>query len=160
MLKGVRKIKNDRVNTYSDRVKKVTLPEIRSQSPGPDPDFANISYQQTTEIKEAQFDAGIQKKLQRRIRQGQLTIEGRLDLHGCNQIQATNALNEFLRMALAAEFRMLIVIHGKGSRSESDSVLKPLVRHWLARQSTVLAWCPAQPKHGGEGASYIYLRSS
>jgi DNA-nicking Smr family endonuclease len=103
---------------------------------------------------------GLQRKLQRKIRQGQLAIEDSLDLHGYNQKQATATLVQFLQQALASRFRMLVIIHGKGSRSGNDAVLKPLVRHWLAQQSAVLAWCPAQPKHGGDGASYVYLRNA
>ena len=123
------------------------------------PDFASIDFQQRSGLTEAHFSPGIQKKLQRKIRQGQLSIEDRLDLHGYNQNQAIAALGRFLDQALAAGFRMLIIIHGKGSRSDSDAVLKPLVRHWLAGRSSVLGWCPAQPQHGGEGACYVYLRT-
>ena len=53
---------------------------------------------------------------------------------------------------------MLLVIHGKGYRSETEAVLKPLVHRWLAEQPSVLAWCPAQARDGGAGASYVYLR--
>jgi len=159
LMPGVKKIEDDRINLYDHRKKPAALPKTRPQTADLNPDFASIDYRQRSEIAESQFDAGIQKKRQRKIRQGQLAIEDRLDLHGYYQNQAIAALNEFLQQALTAELRMLIVIHGKGNRSGSDAVLKPLVRHWLAQQSSVLAWCPAQPKHGGDGASYVYLRS-
>ena len=159
MVEGVTKIENDRVNVYRDRTKPVAPPKIRSRPANSTTDFASIDYQQRLEIREVQFNPGIQKKLQRKIRQGQLVIEDRLDLHGCTQKQAITVLGEFLDHAFRSEFRMLIIIHGRGSRSDSEAVLKPLVRHWLATQSSVLAWCPAQPKHGGDGACYVYLRS-
>ena len=159
MVEGVTKIENDRVNVYRDRTKSVAPPKIRSRLSDSTTDFASIDYQQRLGIKEIQFNPGIQKKLQRKIRQGQLVIEDRLDLHGYTQKQAITALDEFLDHAFGSEFRMLIIIHGRGSRSDSEAVLKPLVRHWLAAQSSVLAWCPAQPKHGGDGACYVYLRS-
>ena len=158
MVPGVKKIDDDRINIYCHRKKSAATPKSRSRSADSNPDFANIDYRQRSEINESRFDAGIQKKLQRKIRQGQLAIDDRLDLHGYYQKQAITALDEFLHQSLASELRMLIVIHGKGNRSDSDAVLKPLVRHWLAQQSSVLAWCPAQPKHGGDGASYVYLR--
>jgi len=159
LIPGVKKIEDDRINVYRDRKKPAAPPKTRSQTADLNPDFASIDYRQRSEIAESRFDVGIQKKLQRKIRQGQLAIEDRLDLHGYYQNQAIAALNKFLQQALIAEFRMLIVIHGKGNRSDSDAVLKPLVRHWLAQQASVLAWCPAQPIHGGEGASYVYLRN-
>jgi len=159
MVEGVTKIENDRVNLYRDRTKPVAAVKIQPRFADSTTDFASIDYQQRSGIRDTQFNPGIQKKLQRKIRQGQLAIEDRLDLHGCTQKQAITALDEFLGHALRSEFRMLIIIHGRGSRSDSEAVLKPLVRDWLATQSSVLAWCPAQPKHGGDGACYVYLKS-
>jgi len=54
--------------------------------------------------------------------------------------------------------RFLVIVHGQGYGSRNEAVLKPLIRHWLSRQDCVMAWCPAQPKHGGDGATYVYLR--
>jgi DNA-nicking Smr family endonuclease len=160
LMTGVKKLEDDRINVYHHRIKKPGLPKSGARSIDSNPDFASIDYQQRSGIRESQFNVGIQKKLQRRIRQGQLAIEDSLDLHGYNQKQATATLVRFIQQALASQFRMLVIIHGKGSRSDNDAVLKPLVRHWLAQQSVVLAWCPAQPKHGGDGASYVYLRNA
>jgi DNA-nicking Smr family endonuclease len=158
LMMGVKKISNDRVNLYHDRAKKTALPGQPTQAAGSNLDFANISYDRQSDIKDSWFDSGIQKKLQRKIRQGQLPIEDRIDLHGYTQKQAIAALGEFLHQAVSAEFKMLVIIHGKGNRSGSEAILRPLVRHWLAQQSSILGWCPAQAKHGGEGASYVYLR--
>lgn len=160
LMSGVKKLEDDRINVYHHRIKKPGLPKSGARSVDSSPDFVSIDYRQRSGISESQFNAGIQRKLQRKIRQGQLAIEDSLDLHGYNQKQATASLARFVQQALASQFRMLVIIHGKGSRSDSDAVLKPLVRHWLAQQSAVLAWCPAQPKHGGDGASYVYLRNA
>jgi DNA-nicking Smr family endonuclease len=158
LMTGVKKISDDRINIYRDRAKKTALPGRKTHAPESNLDFANISYDQQSNIKDSQFDSGIQKKLQRKIRQGQLPIDDRIDLHGYTQKQAIAALGEFFRRAVSAEFKLLVIIHGKGNRSGSEAILRPLVRHWLAQQSSILGWCPAQPKHGGEGASYVYLR--
>ena len=160
LMTGVKKLEDDRINVYRHRIKKTSLPKRGAHSVDSNPDFASIDYQQRSGIRESQFDVGIQRKLQRKIRQGQLAIEDSLDLHGYNQKQATAMLARFVQQALASQFRMLVIIHGKGSRSDNEAVLKPLVRNWLAQQSVVLAWCPAQPKHGGDGASYVYLRNA
>ena len=82
LMTGVKKIEHDRINVYRHRRKKTSLPKTGSRSAALDPDFASIDYQQRSGIRESQFDMGIQKKLQRKIRQGQLTIEDSLDLHG------------------------------------------------------------------------------
>lgn len=158
LMTGVKKIVDDRVNIYHDRTKKNALPGRKTQAPESGLDFSNITFRQQSNISDTRFDSGIQKKLERKIRQGQLPIDDRIDLHGCTQKLATAALDEFLRRAIAARFKTLVIVHGKGNRSGGEAVLRLLVRHWLAQQSSVLGWCPAQPKHGGGGASYVYLR--
>ncbi|MCZ6488640.1 MAG: Smr/MutS family protein [Gammaproteobacteria bacterium] len=158
LMTGVKRISDDRINVYHDRAKKIALPRAKTGVSEPSLDFVNISYDQQTKISDSQFDSGIQKKLERKIRRGQLAIGDHLDLHGYTQKEAIAALEEFLHRAVTAELKLLVIIHGKGNRSGSKAVLRPLVRYWLSRQSSVLGWCPAQPKHGGSGASYVYLR--
>ena len=159
LMTGVRKISNDRINIYRDRAKNTAQPEPNSKYAESNLDFTRLSYQHRSDIRDSRFDNGMQKKLQRRIRQGQLPIEDRLDLHGHTQKKTIAALEEFLHHAVSAQYKLIMIIHGKGDRSADEAVLRPLVRHWLAQQSSVLAWCPAQPKHGGAGASYVYLRA-
>ena len=158
LITGVKRFSDDRVNMYRDRAKNTGLPKSKTRVPESNLDFANISYDQQTEISDSRFDTGIQKKLERKIRRGQLPIENQIDLHGYTQKEAIAALEEFLHRAVTAELKLLVIIHGKGNRSGSEAVLRPLVRYWLSQQSSVLGWCPAQPKHGGSGASYVYLR--
>ena len=158
LMPGVKKIADDRINIYSDRVKKATQRKPNKQTPVADLDYSNITYHQRSNINDTRFDSGIQKKLVRRIRQGQLPVDDRIDLHGHTQKEASAVLEEFLQNAIAAQFKLLVIVHGKGNRSGGEAVLRSLVRHWLAQQSSVLGWCPAQPKHGGDGASYVYLR--
>ena len=109
--------------------------------------------------RDSYFGTGLQKKLQRRIRQGQLRPEASLDLHGYRQHQALEALPEFIGNACARGLRLVIIVHGQGYRSQHDAVLKPLVHRWLAASAQVLAWCPAQPRDGAAGATYVYLRT-
>jgi len=158
LMTGVKKISDDRINIYRDRTKKTALPRSKTGASESSLDFVNIGYDQQTKISESRFDNGIQKKLERKIRRGQLEIGDYLDLHGYTQKEAIAALEEFLHRAVTAKLKLLVIIHGKGNRSGSEAVLRPLVRYWLSQQSSVLGWCPAQPKHGGSGASYVYLR--
>lgn len=158
LVPGVKKLDHDRINTYQNRVKKSARPTPRTSESRPD--FSNIGFQQLNHLQDSHYNSGITKKQQRKIRQGTLAIDDQLDLHGYTQEQAIIQLNHFLDQALSSSFKLLIIVHGKGQRSAGDAVLKPLVQHWLAHQSSVLAWCPAQANHGGNGASYVYLRSS
>ena len=157
LVAGVKKLKNDRINTYQHRAKKP--PASRGQSGDSMADFSSIEHRQLSELQDSYFNSGITKKLQRKIRQGILPIDDELDLHGFNQQQSITELTRFLDHALSMGLKMLIIIHGKGQGSGGKAVLKPLVQHWLAQQASVLAWCPTQANHGGSGASYVYLRA-
>ena len=61
LMAGVKKISDDRINIYRDRVKKTTQPRSRTQAPESSLDFVDISFDQQTNIKDSQFDTGIQK---------------------------------------------------------------------------------------------------
>ena len=154
MIPGVRRMRSDRINVYRQRAR----PKQPSRRPEARTDTDQHAMPEPA--RSAYFNTGIQKKLERRIRQGQIRPEDSLDLHGYRQAEAQVALESFIDNALAARYRMVIIIHGQGYRSQSDAVLKPLVQRWLANQHSVLAWCPAQPRDGAAGASYVYLRSN
>lgn len=103
--------------------------------------------------------AGIDRSTRRRLAQGQLPIEARLDLHGLNAEQAERRLNNFLNVALANGLRVVLVITGKGQMGQG--VLRKLVPEWLKSgplSSSVLAISTAQPSDGGAGALYVMLR--
>lgn len=155
MVPGVRRLQHDRINLYRQRGEKKSGPrrsagDARSPAPAAPGGFALQ--------RDAWFDSGLQKKLQRRIRQGLIRPQASLDLHGYRGQQALEALPRFVDQALRQGMRMVIIIHGQGFRSQSDAVLKPLVQRWLADHPGVLAYCPAQPRDGAAGASYVYLR--
>jgi len=160
LMTGVKKLEDDRINVYRHRIKKTGLPKRGAHSVDSNPDFASIDYQQRSGIRESQFDVGIQRKLQRKIRQGAIRPEDSIDLHGYRQAEALLELDGFMSQAIQRRYRMILIIHGQGYRSQSEAVLKPLVQRWLSEQSQVLAWCPAQLRDGAGGASYVYLRGS
>lgn len=156
LMAGVKRLHNDRINVYRHRGHKKFVPRSQDHNAAAPANYPSMS----TPARDSHFNSGMQTKLQRRIRQGQIRPEASLDLHGYRQHEAEQALAQFLEHALQRSMRMVIVIHGQGYRSHSDAVLKPLVQRWLANQPGVLAWCPAQPRDGAAGASYVYLRSS
>ena len=156
LMPGVKRLHDDRINRYEQRQPKPLAKQNKAESS--EADFAALSYRQQTEIQQSYFDHGIQKKLRKRIRQGLIPVDDSLDLHGYTQKTVRSALSAFFTESLIRGHKMIIVIHGKGQRSENSAVLKPLTLHWLSQQESILAWCPAQPKDGGQGASYVYLR--
>ena len=156
LMPGVKRLHDDKINHYQQRTPKSIAKKIIEESGRTD--FAALSYSQKADIRESFFDHGIQRKLQKKIRQGLLPVDDSLDLHGYTQKTALAALSAFFTDSLNFGHKMVIVIHGKGQRSQNSAVLKPLTLHWLSQHKSVLAWCPARPGDGGQGASYVYLR--
>ncbi|MDJ0779280.1 MAG: Smr/MutS family protein [Gammaproteobacteria bacterium] len=156
MVPGVRRLHQDRVSPYLHRPARATR-ATRQDTPR---EIRATAVSAGTPAEAAQFNTGLQRKLQRRIRRGEIRPEARLDLHGLRQHEALAALDEFLAEVLAAGLRMVVIIHGQGLRSQRDAVLKPLTQRWLASCPEVLAWCPAQPRDGAAGATYAYLRAT
>lgn len=94
-----------------------------------------------------------------RFLKGELDIEGRIDLHGLTLDLAHKALAGFLMQARGRGHRMVLVITGKGAGK--GGALKRLVPLWLSAPpfATMIAGlATARPRHGGEGALYLYLR--
>lgn len=104
--------------------------------------------------------AGIQQKVQKKLRRGELPIEEELDLHGYTVNEAKIAIQDFLYECKRQHIRYIRIIHGKGYRSDQKiPVLKTHVAYWLPQINDVLAFSSALPKDGGTGALYILLKS-
>ena len=105
---------------------------------------------------------GLDKRTMVKLRRGQFRIEGEIDLHRFTQEQAHSALDGFLAAAQTAGRCCVLVITGKGLRSDGPvGVLRHAVPHWLnlpPNRARVLAFCHATPADGGEGALYVLLR--
>jgi DNA-nicking Smr family endonuclease len=94
-----------------------------------------------------------------RLKRGRVAIEAKLDLHGMTQERAHRALTSFLTEVQAAGRRTVLVVTGKGL--EQGGILRSMVPRWLGEtgnRERVVAFCPAQPRHGGSGALYVLIR--
>lgn len=156
LVGNVKPIKNDRVNLHAERSKN----SMTTRTLPPLTDHGTTLDRQSDQLlaAEAYFDAGLQRKMKARIRSGAIQIDDRIDLHGLRGAEAAKALSDFLILATARQYRMLLVIHGQGYGSEQQAVLKPMVQRHLAQRKDILAWCPAQPQDGAGGATYVYLK--
>ena len=101
---------------------------------------------------------GVQKSVLKKLRSGKLPVDSTLDLHGLSVAQARQQLSDFMLECRQFDHRHVIIVHGKGFRSESKPVIKPMVNQWLRQADEVLAFCSAQPRDGGNGAVYVLLR--
>jgi DNA-nicking Smr family endonuclease len=105
--------------------------------------------------------AGIDRANAERLKRGLHRIEARLDLHGMTQAEAHGALAAFIAASRTAGRRCVLVITGRGLGQNGPGVLKSSVPRWLEEPELrrhILAIAPAQPQHGGPGASYLLLR--
>ncbi|NQW11918.1 MAG: Smr/MutS family protein [Alphaproteobacteria bacterium] len=114
---------------------------------------------------------GLDRRLQLRLKRGQLPIEARVDLHGLSREKARAVLNGFVARQTALGRRCVLVITGKGrpdwqrptpdEGSPDAGVIRRALPEWLrdnANKEKVLAFAPAQPRDGGAGAWYVLLR--
>ena len=107
--------------------------------------------------------SGMQRRQLERLRSGQIRPESSIDLHRLQTEPARAALRHRLIDAHDAGQRCVVVIHGRGLRSQRGPVLKRALPAWLTDAtlaSRVLAFAPARPEDGGEGATYVLLRRS
>ncbi len=108
------------------------------------------------------FVKGTDQKVFRQLKAGSYSPEGHQDLHGLNAEQAYETLVTFVREKYFQGKRCLLVIPGRGINSPGGMpVLKQELKSWLTRdplKRVVLAFCTAQPRHGGAGALYVLLR--
>ncbi len=103
--------------------------------------------------------AGIGTDVTRRLRRGEWSLQGQIDLHGLRSDEAREALALFIREAVRQGWRCLRVVHGKGLGSPGrEPVLKAKVQRWLVQKSEVLAFVQAKPAEGGAGALLVLLR--
>jgi DNA-nicking Smr family endonuclease len=105
--------------------------------------------------------AGIDRANAERLKRGLHKIEARLDLHGMTQPEAHRELAAFVRVSRDAGLRCVLVITGRGLGPSGPGVIKSSVPRWLEEPELrrhILAIAPAQPRHGGAGATYLLLR--
>ncbi|WP_449242962.1 Smr/MutS family protein [Desulfovibrio sp.] len=105
---------------------------------------------------------GLDRKIFQMLKNGRLSHEAHLDMHGLNADQAYDGLLFFLRESYLQGRRCVLLITGRGKNSPGgQSILKREIQTWLTREPlrrAVLAFCTAQPKDGGAGALYVLLR--
>lgn len=131
--------KNDAPRSSRPAAQLSGSPTVRALRPGPPEDLSG----------------------QRRIRRGQNEIDARLDLHGHTQDTAHRELIDFVLRQAALNARCVLVITGKGRLG--TGILRSRLFDWIADPSlrpVIAGYAQAHPRHGGAGATYIFLRSA
>jgi len=115
--------------------------------------------------------SGIDGRTAKKLRQGELEPDARLDLHGFTQESAHRTLSNFVTSCRSRGLRLVLVVTGGvtspvagfdlGFGRAPRGVLRNLVPRWLRESGMaghVLATQTANRRHGGDGALYVYLR--
>ena len=103
--------------------------------------------------------SGIGTDVTRKLRRGDWSIQGQVDLHGLRSDEARDALAQFVRDSVRMGWRCVRVVHGKGLGSPGKMpVLKTKVQRWLVQKNEVQAFVQAPPVQGGAGALLVLLK--
>ncbi len=111
------------------------------------------------ELKAGDVQA-MDKSTAQKFKNGEMPIEGVLDLHGYTMDKAREALFKFIRSHSMKGSRCLLLITGKGGLL-GRGVLRSELPSWMNDaeiRSLILSYVSAKPKDGGEGAFYILLK--
>lgn len=104
---------------------------------------------------------GVGTDVTRKLRKGEWSIQGEIDLHGLRREDAREALAGFVREAHRRGWRCVRVVHGKGLGSPGKTpVLKGKVQGWLIQKNEVMAFVQARGDEGGAGALVVLLKPS
>ncbi|HEU4385923.1 MAG TPA: Smr/MutS family protein [Anaeromyxobacteraceae bacterium] len=106
--------------------------------------------------------SGLDPALVHKLRRGEYSVQGHVDLHGLTREEARREVDRFLKESRRRGRRCVLLVHGRGLHSEKQvPVLKEALRGWLATARFgrhVLAFATARPQDGGAGALYVLLR--
>lgn len=164
-LRGVKPLKHDRADTgkaKSDRQRLATLRQaatVRTDSVKVD----GLSDQFVIDVgaEDPLYWAGngVQEGQMRKLKLGQISFEGSLDLHGMSVEKARDTLWEFIAEANKLEVRCVRITHGKAARMDGRKpMIKSHVNTWLRQHPQVLGFTSCLAKHGGTGAVYVLLK--
>ena len=107
--------------------------------------------------------SGLDRRIVKKLKKGEFSIQGHLDLHGMNRDEARQEVAQFIEKSFKSGKKCILIVHGRGLGSENHiPVLKEKLRAWLTRGAMgkkVLAYTSARPFDGGTGAVYVLLRS-
>ncbi|RNF34607.1 Smr/MutS family protein [Paracoccus methylarcula] len=148
------------------RAKPAVAPHFRIGQSAPPPPKAMHSKAPNPAENLAESSLRMDHKVYKRMAQGKLRPEARLDLHGMTLAAAQPELVRFILSCHANGLRLVLVITGKGRGDHGPLPTRPgalrhQVPHWLHGAplgSVVQQVTAAHYRHGGEGAYYVYLR--
>jgi DNA-nicking Smr family endonuclease len=102
---------------------------------------------------------GIGTDVTRKLRMGEWSLQGEIDLHGLRREEAREALACFIRDAHRRGWRCVRVVHGKGLGSPGrPPAHKPTLLSGWTQTTAVLPFVQPRGPHGGAGALVVLLK--
>lgn len=105
---------------------------------------------------------GINRRTDKKLRNGQLKIDMTVDFHGMTLEEAFEQLLHQLNLAYENKLRCILLITGKGKNTKPGrESIKRNIEKWLKHQeisSKIIKYVDATNKHGGTGAIYVLLK--
>lgn len=95
-----------------------------------------------------------------RFRKGGMPWQLTVDLHGDTRNDALRAVERLISLAREDQVAVVRIVHGKGHAAPGSLTIKAELNQWLRGREEVLAFCSAQPRDGGTGALYVWLRKA
>ena len=99
----------------------------------------------------------------KQLKQGRITPDASLDLHGLQRHQVREKLLHFLQNAAYQQWQAVLVVTGRGLHSsDGEPVLRNEAEKILASEdhSLIAEWGRAPRQYGGEGALVIFLKKT
>ena len=127
-----------------------------------DPEYLSVDHApmlKPEDIIEFKRD-GVQEGVYRKLRLGKYPIQARLDLHRHTLKQARDEVVKFLKQCIKMDIRTVVIVHGRGEKSNPPALMKSYVAQWLQQIRDVQCVHSTQRFHGGTGAVYVMLRKS
>ena len=94
----------------------------------------------------------------RELKNGKIPINHIIHIRGLTRDEAEEAIQPLFHKR--QKQTLYCIIHGKGLGSHNQTpVLKTWLLDILYNHPSVLAYCPATPKDGGTGATYVLISS-
>ncbi|MGR5288021.1 DNA endonuclease SmrA [Vibrio maritimus] len=127
-----------------------------------DPEYLSIDYApmvKPDDIIEFKRD-GVQEGVYRKLRLGKYPLQAKLDLHRRTLKEARDEVIKLLQQCMRMDIRTVIIVHGRGERSNPPALMKSYLANWLTQIKEVQCVHSAQRFHGGSGAVYVMLRKS
>jgi DNA-nicking Smr family endonuclease len=163
-MKGTRPVKTDRIvhNTIPKSPSRTLIGANFDNTTTNVPDnLADFNTDSNVDANQTLFFVrpGPQHKSVKKLKRGEYAIEAKLDLHGQTTAKAKRKLIDFIDSCQSSLMKCVIIIHGRGMRSQSGTpILKQAVDQWLREMPQVMAFSSAIPKDGGLGAVYVLLK--